>query len=149
MNKWFVILVLIFILFGACTIVSHFAAPEMAATARYGMEIQATAAAATPDAVQLLDQNRASLEAAGAGSGSGAAWIGFAVFLMVIVLLGFILAFLVAAPNTLKQGRLAYKTIGGGRTRRPNPGRIRTIPNVPHMRQLPARSEPEEVGYDL
>lgn len=150
MNKWFVILVVIFLLFGGCAIVSYFAAPEVGTTTRYGMAIQATAAAATPDTAALLNQNRASLAEAEASSGGGA-WIGFAIFLMVIISFGMVTAVLLAAPNTLKQGRLMLRTVGvSGRTRRPgqNPNRVRTIPNIPTMRQLPAPLPPEE-GYDL
>lgn len=153
MNRWFFLLILIAAAVAICGVVSHFAAPEVGTTTRYGMELQATAVAATPDTSALLNQNRASLAEVEANSGTGA-WVGIAIFLMILSLLGAVVAILVAAPNTLKQGRLAFKAIGGGsRTRRPDYGRVRTIPQIPSLNQqtrphLPAQVEQEAEWYE-
>lgn len=151
-SKWFFLLVLILIVLGICGIVSHFstAPAEFAAVADQQLArqvaLQATIAAATPDTVELLNENRMGLsEYSAEANGNNWAW---GLVIIFLALLDFALVAVLLMQNsegTIKQVRLLQKQLGGGGRTRGAVNRSRTLPQIPyltppsHYRQLPTQ----------
>lgn len=153
-SKWFFLLVLILIVLGICGVVSHFstAPAEFAAVADQQLErqmaLQATIAAATPDTVELLNENRMGLsEYSAEANGSDWTW---GLVIIMLALFDFALVAVLLMQNsegTIKQVRLLQKQLGGGGQGRTRGAvnRARTLPQIPyltppnHYRQLPAQ----------
>src|SRR5690606_5476721 len=114
-NKGFLITILFFVSAAICGVISHVspAPAEVADVARYQIEIEATAAAATPDVVGIVNANRTGL-AETQGESSGRGWVLFTLSLMLIIILALGAVLLFVSTGFLKQGRLALKTVGVG-----------------------------------
>lgn len=155
-DKWFFTLVLILIVFGICGIVSHFstAPAEFAAVADRQLErqvaMEATIAAATPNPVELVNENRKGLYEYNVEADAGD--VGWAFIIIVLIVFDLLLILVLLMQNsegTLKQLRMLQKQLGGGGGRtRTIPAGGRTLPQIPYLsprpgqyRQIPAQME--------
>lgn len=151
MNKW--LLILILIMFGLCAIVSNFStapadiASELADAQRYQAEMAATAAAATPNAVEILNENRYGRYEYGVETQDGDFAWAFVILLLIVFDSALVIILLAQnAEGPLKQLRLLQKQLSGGRRSLPA-GRTRTIPQIPYINQQPNyRQLPEQTG---